>query len=452
MKQVQTSSDSSAIFSPLKVREAKGMVIKMDTLSLGSTGPNVRLIQSLLRRIGYAPGAVDGVFGAATRSAVIAFQRDNGLSPDGIVGPATWAEFERLLLGYAEYSVRPGDTFYSIARKFYTTPRAIETANPGVNPLYLSIGQRIIVPYGIDVVFTDIYYTYDILDIQIRALKARYPFLEVSTLDKTSVLGKNLYVIRLGVGPNEVSYNGSHHANEWITTTLLMKFIENFARAYSEGGRLGNYSIPDIWQSSSIYIVPMVNPDGVDLVNYWPNLPSPEYEEAARLNRTGLPLPRVWKANIRGVDLNLNYPAEWQREKELEIEEGITGPAPRDYGGDAPLSEPESAAMYDFTRARDFRLVIAYHTQGEVIYYRFENLEPPESVEIARLFSRVSGYSIAGNPGEASYAGYKDWFIQDFRRPGFTVEAGRGVNPLPVSQFPTIYRQNEEILLLGALV
>lgn len=135
-----------------------------------------------------------------------------------------------------------------------------------------------------------------------------------------------------------------------------------------------------------------------------------------------------------------------------ELEEGITGPAPRDYGGPYPLSEPESAAMVNFTRQHDFRLVIAYHTQGKVIYYTFENLEPPESLTIAQLFARVSGYTVSRNPGEASYAGYKDWFIQDYRRPGFTVEAGLGVNPLPVSQFPEIYQQNEEILLLGALV
>ncbi|HEX3029500.1 MAG TPA: M14 family zinc carboxypeptidase, partial [Clostridia bacterium] len=172
----------------------------------------------------------------------------------------------------------------------------------------------------------------------------------------------------------------------------------------------------------------------------------------AKLNTTGLPLPSVWKANIQGTDLNLNYPALWDREHQLEIEQGITGPAPRDYGGPAPLSAPESSAMVNFTRLHDFRLVIAYHTQGEVIYYQFQNLQPPESQTIAELFSRASGYAISSNPGEASYAGYKDWFIQDFRRPGYTIEVGRGVNPVPISQFPAIYSQNEEILLLGGLV
>jgi g-D-glutamyl-meso-diaminopimelate peptidase len=423
----------------------------METLSQGSTGPNVMLIQSLLNSLGYNAGAVDGGFGPGTRQAVIRFQRDYGLTPDGVVGPATWAVMERLLLGYDTYTVRSGDTIYAIARRFHTTQNAVLTANPGVNPTALFVGQRLVVPYGLDVVYTDINYTYEILDRQLRGLRARYPFLEVGSIGQ-SVMGKNQYVVRLGRGTNQVSYNAAHHANEWITTPLLMKFIENVAKAYAVGGRLGNYSVPDIWRRSSIYIVPMVNPDGVDLVNYWPNFPDPAYSRAAQLNRTGLPIPSVWKANIRGTDLNLNYPAEWEREHQLELEQGITGPAPRDYGGPYPLSEPETVNMVNFTRAHDFRLVIAYHTQGGVIYYQFENLQPPESSTIAQLFSRVSGYAISANPGEASWAGYKDWFIQEYRRPGFTIEVGQGVNPVSLSQFPAIYSQNEELLLLGALV
>lgn len=423
----------------------------METLAFGSVGPNVKLIQSLLNKIGYNAGPIDGVFGSLTRQAVISFQRNNGLSPDGVVGPATWSVFDRLLAGYDIYTIRSGDTLYNLAQRYYTTVNAILTANPGLDPMSLRIGQQIVVPYGIDIVFTDIDYTYEIIERQIRGLRARYPFIQVGSIGN-SAMGKNLYVIRLGRGTNHVSYNGAHHANEWITTPLLMKFIENFAKAYATGGSIKGYNIPDIWNRSSIFIVPMVNPDGVDLVNYWPNYTNPAYIQAARLNTTGLPLPRVWKANIKGVDLNLNYPAEWEREHQDEIEQGIIRPGPRDYGGPSALSEPESSAMVNFTRLNNFRLVIAYHTQGEVIYYRFNNLEPPESTTIARLFSQISGYPALENPAEASYAGYKDWFIQDFRRPGFTIEVGLGANPLPLSQFPIIYQQNEEIMLLGAIV
>lgn len=423
----------------------------MQTISVGSTGPDVRLAQSLLNRIGYNAGPVDGIFGSLTYRAVIAFQQNNGLAADGIVGPATWNVMTRLIRGYDTYTVRQGDTLYKIAMAYYTTVNAIVTANPGIDPDRLSIGQRLTVPYGIDVVTLDVAPTYEIVRLQVQGLKARYPFLETGSIGK-SVMGRELYYVRLGRGSREVSYNASHHANESITTPVLMEFIENYSKAYSAGGSIQGYNIRELYNLTSIYIIPLVNPDGVDLVAYWPNYEDPAFTAAARLNRTGLPLPSVWKANIRGVDLNLNYPALWEREKQEEIEQGITSPGPRDFGGDAPLSEPESRAMVEFTRAHNFRIVIAYHTQGEVIYWQFQDYAPPVALTIVNQFAAISGYAVEAGTPEAAYAGYKDWFLQEYRRPGYTIEVGRGVNPLPLGQLPQIYRENEGILLLGAVV
>lgn len=423
----------------------------MQTISRGSSGPDVRVVQSLLNRIGYNAGPVDGIFGSGTYQAVTAFQANNSLVPDGIVGPATWAVLDRLLRGYDTYTVRPGDTLYQIARAYYTSVDAIITANPGIDPNVIMVGQRLVIPYGIDVVTLDVAPTYEIVQRQIEGLKARYPFLETGSIGR-SVMGRELYYIRLGTGPREVSYNASHHANESITTPVLMKFAENYAKAYAAQGSIQGYDIRELYNLTSIYLVPLVNPDGVDLVAYWPNYDDPAFANAARLNRTGLPLPSVWKANIRGVDLNLNYPADWEKEKEEELEQGITRPAPRDYGGEAPLSEPESRAMADFTRAHNFRIVIAYHTQGEVIYWQFKDYAPPVALTIANQFAAITGYAVEAGTPEAAYAGYKDWFLQEFRRPGYTFEAGRGVNPIPLSQLPSIYQENEGALLLGAVV
>lgn len=423
----------------------------MQTIFHGSSGPDVRVVQSLLNRIGYNAGPVDGIFGSGTYQAVTAFQANNSLVPDGIVGPATWAVLDRLLRGYDTYTVRPGDTLYQIARAYYTSVDAIITANPGIDPNVIMVGQRLVIPYGIDVVTLDVAPTYEIVQRQIEGLKARYPFLETGSIGR-SVMGRELYYIRLGTGPREVSYNASHHANESITTPVLMKFAENYAKAYAAQGSIQGYDIRELYNLTSIYLVPLVNPDGVDLVAYWPNYDDPAFANAARLNRTGLPLPSVWKANIRGVDLNLNYPADWEKEKEEELEQGITGPAPRDYGGEAPLSEPESRAMADFTRAHNFRIVIAYHTQGEVIYWQFKDYAPPVALTIANQFAAITGYAVEAGTPEAAYAGYKDWFLQEFRRPGYTFEAGRGVNPIPLSQLPSIYQENEGALLLGAVV
>jgi g-D-glutamyl-meso-diaminopimelate peptidase len=355
------------------------------------------------------------------------------------------------MLGYDAYIIRPGDTLYSIARNYYTQPYKIIVANPGIEPFALIPGRSIIVPYGVDVVDTNINYTYDILRRDLEGLKARYPFLTIGNAGK-SVLGRNLYYVKLGTGPNQVFYNGSHHALEWITTPLLMKFIENFAKAYTEGRSIRGYNIGDIWSRSSIYIMPMVNPDGIDLVLNGLKRDNPYYNDLIKWNKGSTDFSRNWEANNRGVDLNHNYNAGWELSKQAEASYGVFGPGPTRYSGPSPESEPETKAVVNFTRSHNFRLVLAYHSQGEVIYWQYDGITPPESEKIGNLFSRVSGYALSQTSGITSYSGYKDWFIQEYRRPGYTIEVGRGTNPLPISQFNKIYNDNEELLLLASVI
>lgn len=153
-----------------------------------------------------------------------------------------------------------------------------------------------------------------------------------------------------------------------------------------------------------------------------------------------------------GVDLNLQFPAGWEQARQIKYSQGFTSPAPRDFVGYGPLTEPESLAIYNFTLEHNFRLVLTFHTQGEVIFWQFQNFTPPESLFIGQQFSNVSGYALEDTPFNSSFAGYKDWFIQDFRRPGYTIEAGFGENPLPISQFDEIYNDNIGIMVLGAIL
>ena len=117
-----------------------------------------------------------------------------------------------------------------------------------------------------------------------------------------------------------------------------------------------------------------------------------------------------------------------------------------------PLTQPESLAIYNFTFMHNFRLVIAFHTQGQEIYWNFQNINPPQGFEIGTKFAESSGYLLADVPYNSSFAGFKDWFIQDYNRPGFTIEAGIGENPLPIEQFDEIYNDNLGILVLGAVL
>ncbi len=269
-----------------------------------------------------------------------------------------------------------------------------------------------------------------------------------------SVLGENIFVIKLGKGPKQVFYSASIHANEWITSPLLMKFVEDYAIAYSNNGELYGYSIRKLFDSCSIFIMPMVNPDGVNLVTNSIMQNSTSYQRALNIsnNYPSISFPNGWKANIRGVDLNLQFPAGWEQARQIKYSQGFVSPAPRDFVGYGPLTEPESLAIYNFTLSHDFKLVIAYHTQGKEIYWNFQNINPPRGLEIARKFASSSGYTIENVPFNSSFAGYKDWFIQNYARPGYTIEAGIGQNPLPISQFDEIYNDNLGILVLGAVL
>ena len=87
-----------------------------------------------------------------------------------------------------------------------------------------------------------------------------------------------------------------------------------------------------------------------------------------------------------------------------------------------------------------------------MIYWRYLDYEPPNSRQIAAYFAALSGYAVEETPYASGFAGYKDWFIQEYNRPGYTIEAGQGVNPLPISDFDAIYPRIEGILTAGMLV
>ena len=299
------------------------------------------------------------------------------------------------------------------------------------------------------IVQTNIGYTSEINNTTIERLQEQYPFIEVEEIGR-SVLGTPILAMKMGMGAKKVFYNAAFHANEWITTPVLLRFAEEMAAAYSTRGRLYGIDVSRLLRKVTLYLVPLVNPDGVDLIN-GAITDERVLADAERIadRYPGIPYPNGWKANIRGVDLNLQFPAEWLAARRTKFAQGFTTFAPRDFVGEGPLTEPESLAVYDYTLRENFDLILAYHSQGEVIYWKFLDYEPPRSREIALYFGQVSGYTVEETPIASGYAGYKDWFIQNYNRPGYTIEVGQGINPLPIQQFEQIYRDNIGILLGG---
>lgn len=302
------------------------------------------------------------------------------------------------------------------------------------------------------IVRTDIPITSESCEQMILAIVEKYPFCRTEIIS-TTAFQRSLRTLVIGNGPRKVIYSASHHANEWITSLVLLKFAEDLAQAIAENGMIFDVEAQKIADAATIYMVPMVDPDGVDLVTGAIPPGSIPYESARNLAEfyPNIPFPNGWKANLLGVDLNLQYPAGWLQAREIKFSQGFTRPGPRDYVGRSPLNQLESRALAGYTEFIDPALVLAYHAQGEVIYWQFKDYVVPGAEELGEAFARVSDYTLEDTPFESSFAGYKDWFIQNFRRPGYTIEVGQGESPLPLSQFDKIYTDNLGILVIAAL-
>jgi len=163
----------------------------------------------------------------------------------------------------------------------------------------------------------------------LRILKQAYPFIKTGSIGK-SIMGKDIPFVRIGRGQKEVFYSASYHANEWITSLVLLEFMYDYCNAVQSNSSIWNFSARRLFETVSIYIVPMVNPDGVDLVTGVLPKTSPSYKQAEKIayGFATIPFPDDWKANIRGVDLNLQFPAEWQKAREIKYEQGFTRPCP----------------------------------------------------------------------------------------------------------------------------
>ena len=301
------------------------------------------------------------------------------------------------------------------------------------------------------IVQTDVPMTYGLCHETVGKIVEAYPVCSRRCIG-TTAFGREIEAMAIGSGGRTVLFTAAHHANEWITAPVLLKFLEELAAADEAQGALFDVPTKTILNAATIFAVPMVNPDGVDLVTGAIETGVPEYGKARQFaeNYPAIPFPEGWKANLLGVDLNLQYPAGWLKARDIKFSQGYTRPGPRDFVGRAPLNQREAIALARYTLRVDPALVIALHTQGKSIYWKFQEDYVAGAQKLGTEFARLSGYALEDTPYNSSFAGYKDWFIKVWRRPGYTVECGSGQNPLPLSQFEEIYRAVLGILVTGA--
>lgn len=243
-----------------------------------------------------------------------------------------------------------------------------------------------------------------------------------------SILSRDINAYFVGKGRRRVIYFGAHHAAESITCNLLFTFL--YALSRGDRARLGVQDVSILLEKYTYIIVPCVNPDGVEL-RISGVLDSPLAPRQAAMT-AGRYID--WQANGRGVDLNHNYTVGFNEYKAIEWERGITAGRSL-FSGEYPESEPETRAVMGLVRTVMPSGVISLHTQGEEIYYKPYT---PGAKRVAARLSERCGYRVSVPEGTAAYGGLTD-ALGEMGIPSFTIEAGRGKNPLPESSLENIF-------------
>ncbi len=322
----------------------------------------------------------------------------------------------------------------------FVSPDASPTLPPASDAPSASASAAI--PQGSAVTLTQ-KYTYETMMNDLTALKARFGELihydSSYTLGKTS-FGRELPYFILG-NPNaerKILLHAAIHAREYISAQVLLRSVEMCCEQYQTLSYQG-HRLSDMLQRVAVYVVPMINPDGVNLVNLGiQSVPAEHKEKVLAINNNRADFSK-WKANGLGVDLNSNWGAASSEHKDK-----YPSPAPDGYAGSA-FSEPETKALQALCEAQKFDSCTAYHTQGKIIYWYYGQTGAlkTEHLALAKELCTLTGYSpVDPRPnesyGRSEVVGQKDWFIYRYNKPAFTIELGRGSHPLPISQIEEI--------------
>ena len=290
--------------------------------------------------------------------------------------------------------------------------------------------------------------TYLLYENLVKELNEKYKTLKITTCGK-SLLGKEIFAFVIGEGKKNIVYVGGTHGIEWLTSLLLLKFTENLASAYENGSLLSGFNIKDILENKKLIIIPELNPDGIEIAIKGASACGKYKAENYEICKGDF---SFWSANARGVDINHNFNADWYTLREAEKEAGINSPSPSRFGGLFPESEPETAAITRLCRRISVEMLITFHSQGEEIFYEYGKNTPEKASHIAKMFSALTDYTLVKNEGLYSSGGLKDWFIEEFKRPAFTVEIGKGKNPLPLEEVDGIYEKLEALMVAGTIL
>lgn len=294
----------------------------------------------------------------------------------------------------------------------------VSTLSPTPTPLptvevTLTAEGKVVDPY---IIYSSETCSHDVL-----ALGQTYPDIIKAASIGQSALGKEIYVLKLGKGETKVLMTASTHARENVTTNYLMRCAEELAIAYTKGTSYEGYDIKTLLDKYTVYICPMNNPDGVDIVNAGAN--PVEVDSVTEWYKV------VWKANGRGVDLNRNFPFMWEEMVADDKAGEYSKPSRMNYPGPSAASEPETQALIKLCNENGFEFVLNFHTKGKILYWHDNyNGDIPGDTKLVNLVHDQLGFTVASSTAAISGAGggFENWFRSAFHKPGICIEMTAG--------------------------
>lgn len=294
-------------------------------------------------------------------------------------------------------------------------------------------------------------YSYDHMKKDAELLLGLYPdILTEKSLGQTADCREIIcFVIGEPSASEKILITGGIHAREYMTSQLVMKQMTAFLEHVAENGVYQEKSYGELLKNRAVYVIPMVNPDGISISQFGYDGVRTEAVRAQIERIAGMDGMEpggdyfcYWKANGNGVDLNRNFDALWE-----QYADPAGHPSSDHYKGEYPGCEAESEALISLTRQEKFRRTISYHTQGSVIYWYFaqEGELYERTNAFARRISNLTGYPMDANYEALDPAGYKDWAISKEGIPSLTIEVGRDTSPVPWEQFGEIWEKNKYV-------
>lgn len=292
-------------------------------------------------------------------------------------------------------------------------------------------------------------YTYEKMTSDVKRLAKDYPdLIEYKSLGKTAY-GRDIWAMKVGKGDATLLVASSHHAREWISTNLTMRMASTYASAYKNNRSINGYNVRETLDHTTIWFIPMVNPDGVTLQQLGLNaFPKKNHAQLIKMNGGSKNFKR-WKSNAQGIDPNRNYNTnDWRK-----ISSGPKTPSWHNYKGTRPAQIAEVQAVAKLVNEVNPEIFVDYHSSGEVLYWEYKKKYPNQQrdLKISTKVANMTGYKLMRSRS-MPMASSVDWFMEKYGKPGMTPEIGRyaGNTNVPVSAFDRIWKQNEAVPLYVA--